>query len=102
MHPNRDLEEKLKAEWPGILRWMIEGCLDWQANGLVRPASVSAATDTYFSDQDLFGQWLDEMCDAEVGNTYKTEKSTDLFVSWKDFAQRAGDEHAPQLVNDKG
>ena len=29
--------EKLKAEWPGILRWMIEGCLDWQANGLVRP-----------------------------------------------------------------
>jgi len=24
----------------GILRWAIEGCLDWQANGLVRPDSV--------------------------------------------------------------
>ena len=23
-----ELAEKLKAEWPGILRWMIEGCLD--------------------------------------------------------------------------
>ncbi|MFL5150930.1 MAG: phage/plasmid primase, P4 family, partial [Microvirga sp.] len=22
-----DLTEKLKAEWPGILAWMIEGCL---------------------------------------------------------------------------
>ena len=35
--PTAQLEEKLKAEWPGILRWMIEGCLDWQTNGLVRP-----------------------------------------------------------------
>ena len=33
------LEDKLRAEWPGILRWMIEGCLDWQRNGLLRPAS---------------------------------------------------------------
>src|SRR5262249_10483492 len=24
------LSEKLKAEWPGILRWMIDGCLMWQ------------------------------------------------------------------------
>ena len=35
--PDRELEVKLRAEWPAILRWMIEGCLDWQSNGLVRP-----------------------------------------------------------------
>ena len=23
-------------EAPGILKWMIEGCLDWQAGGLIR------------------------------------------------------------------
>ena len=39
--PDRQLEEKLKEELPGILRWMINGCLDWQTNGLVRPASVT-------------------------------------------------------------
>ena len=44
---------------------MIDGCLDWQANGLIRPASVSAATDEYFEEQDLFGQWLEEECDVE-------------------------------------
>ena len=60
--PDRQLEEKLKAEWPGILRWMIEGCLDWQANGLVRPAIVAEATAEYFDDQDTFGQWLEECC----------------------------------------
>ena len=34
---DRTLERKLEAEWPAILRWMIDGCLDWQRNGLIRP-----------------------------------------------------------------
>jgi len=53
--------------------------LDWQANGLHRPEVVRAATDAYFADQDLFGQWLDEVCDAEPGNTYKWETTAKLF-----------------------
>jgi putative DNA primase/helicase len=32
-----DLAEKLKDEWPGILAWLIEGCLEWQTEGLRRP-----------------------------------------------------------------
>ena len=57
-----DLEEKLKQEWPAILRWMIDGCLDWRDNGLVRPASVREATDDYFASQDILGQFLAEEC----------------------------------------
>ena len=68
---DRQLPEKLREEWPGILRWMIEGCLDWQENGLVRPDSVIRATESYFEDQDLLSQWLAEECDAEPGNNYK-------------------------------
>jgi putative DNA primase/helicase len=30
------LREKLRREWPGILAWMIEGCLEWQRTGLGR------------------------------------------------------------------
>ena len=45
---------------------MIEGCLDWQANGLLKPASVLAATEEYFSDQDLFAHWLAEECDLRA------------------------------------
>ena len=58
---------------------MIEGCLDWQENGLVRPASVIAATESYFEDQDLMSQWLAEECDAEPGNRYKWEATAKLF-----------------------
>jgi putative DNA primase/helicase len=91
--PDRQLEQKLMAEAPGILQWMVEGCLDWQKNGLVKPPSVIAATQEYFSDQDLLEQWLEEECRCEKDNTYLYASSTALFTSWKEFAMRAG--HPP-------
>ena len=89
--PDQHLEERLKAEWSGILRWMMDGCLDWRENGLLRPQSVTDATESYLSDQDLFGQWIEECCDCDRGNSYKWETTTVLFNSWKEFAQRAGE-----------
>ena len=37
------LDAKLESEWPGILSWMIQGCLEWQAKGLVPPRAVTEA-----------------------------------------------------------
>lgn len=81
------LSEKLRAEYPAILRWMIDGCLDWQENGLQRPACVQEATENYFADQDLISQWIDECC--KVDPIFKG-KSSELFASWKEFAERNG------------
>ena len=89
--PDRDLELKLREEAPAILRWMIEGCLLWQKNGLVRPESVVAATSAYFEAQDLFGQWLEDHCDVDPDNPHKTGTSAELFASWHDYAQKAGE-----------
>jgi putative DNA primase/helicase len=89
--PDPDLEAKLRGEWPAILRWMIEGCLDWQANRLVRPPIVRQATETYFSDQDVFSQWLADQCDVEPANTWKSETSANLFADWQGYAERAGE-----------
>ena len=57
--PDLKLEEKLKDEWPGILRWMIDGCADWQANSLVRPSSVKKATGEYFADAGAYQSLAD-------------------------------------------
>jgi putative DNA primase/helicase len=56
------LGEKLKAEWPGILAWMIEGCIAWQEIGLAPPKAVSDATDDYLTAEDTIGTWLTERC----------------------------------------
>jgi putative DNA primase/helicase len=92
--PDRQLEEKLKAEWPDILRWMIDGCLDWQTNGLTYPQSVAEATDVYFSEQDTFGHWLEEECECEPSNpkTFKKAGQSLLFTSWRVFAMNAGED----------
>jgi putative DNA primase/helicase len=38
------LPAKLNAELPGILAWMIDGCLDWQERGLAPPEIVTEAS----------------------------------------------------------
>jgi putative DNA primase/helicase len=54
-----DLTEKLKAEWSGILQWMVDGAGEWQAEGLRPPKAVpspicahSAASTTTASRND--------------------------------------------------
>src|SRR4051794_373979 len=56
------LPEKLKAEWPGILAWAIQGCLDWQKEGLSPPLAVLEATEEYLVSEDALGTWLAECC----------------------------------------
>lgn len=89
--PDPTLEEQLRAEWPGILRWMIDGCLDWQRNGLCKPTSVLVATQDYFADQDVFGQFLEERCDVEHDNENKFEGKVILFNAWSDYAKAVGE-----------
>lgn len=91
--PDAQLESKLREEWPQILAWMIAGCLDWQAKGLRRPDAVAGATERYFADQDMFGQWLDEQCECAPD---KWELPTPLFRAWCDFARDAGEQAGSQ------
>jgi putative DNA primase/helicase len=89
--PDTDLEQKLMAEAAGILRWMIEGCLDWQKNGLVRPSTVLDATNRYFEEQDLLSQWIADECDLEPGNKYKTAPVGTLFGAWSEYCRSSGE-----------
>jgi putative DNA primase/helicase len=86
------LKEKLEAEFPAILRWMMGGCLDWQKNGLIRPSCVAKATEEYFRSQDLFGQWIEECCEVEPENDMIWDKAADLFQSWEDFCKLHGED----------
>lgn len=86
--PDRDLEMKLRREWPQILAWAIAGCVEWQNSGLARPAAVADATEIYFTDQDVFGQWLADRCECE---TSAWELPDQLYKSWCEYAREAGE-----------
>ena len=83
-----DLPTKLKAEWPAILRWMLEGYAEWQRIGLAAPAVVAEATEEYFDDQDTIKQWLEDC--TEDGGPFGFTKSGQLFASWKQWCDRHG------------
>jgi putative DNA primase/helicase len=87
---NPDLPDELKDEWPAILRWAVDGCLEWQRIGLAPPAAVTLATNEYFAEQDTFSMWLDEACDIRIGDGDVTERSADLYESWAAYSTKSG------------
>jgi P4 family phage/plasmid primase-like protien len=93
-NPDSQLEEKLQPEHGRILQWAIEGCLDWQLlGGLACPDAVIKATEEYFQEQDLFGQWLEQACTQSAG---RRESSKALYEDWAAFARHAGDDPGSQ------
>lgn len=85
---DQDLPEKLKAEFPAILAWAIEGCLLWQRDGLAPPPIVKAATEEYFSDEDALGRWLREHTELDPNATATTQA---LFNSWREWTNKTGE-----------
>jgi putative DNA primase/helicase len=84
------LPEKLKAEAPGILRWLVEGCLAWQRDGLRPPASVVAATGAYQHEMDALGGWIDEHC---IESFDAWAWSDDLYADYMKWCETAGERH---------
>ena len=92
------LEEALAAEAPGILSWLVRGCLLWQAEGLCTPDSVVAATDAYRATSDVLGDFIREACEledsAQVG-------AADLFQHYIVWAMKSGLSERERLTSTK-
>jgi putative DNA primase/helicase len=79
---------KLQKEYPGILSWLVRGCLLWQADGLVPPSRVTAATNSTQAEMDPLGGFLSESCvifpSAEVS-------AKELYAAYSGWAERSGE-----------
>lgn len=87
--PDRDLKKKLEVEYPAILRWMIEGCMVWRKQGLGTAAAITAATSSYFEQQDAFRRWIDEMC---ILHATLSLKPGILLTNFNNWAKANGEE----------
>jgi putative DNA primase/helicase len=81
------LRDKLKVEWPGILLWMIEGCMKWQTIGLAPPEAVRAATDDYLESEDSVAAWIEECCEPD---SQARELISNLYANWRAYADKNG------------
>ena len=78
-----ELPQKLKDEWPNILRWMINGAVKWQERGLDVPTSVQSASDEYLESEDVLGEFISEHLDTTDMGSVKTSDLFDRFTAWQ-------------------
>ena len=71
---DKELGDKLAAEAEGILAWLVEGCLEWQDDGLGSCDAVDQATASYRTENDIIGRFVDDMCELGDGDEYRVER----------------------------
>lgn len=78
-------EKYLMPELPGILRWAVHGCLDWQSAGvLFTPESVKRATSGFREEMDLLGNFLSECCKTGDFCSIKASVIYDCYKKWSE------------------
>jgi putative DNA primase/helicase len=84
---DRTLKERLRAEYPGILAWAVEGCLEWQKNGIATPADVRAATAEYLREMDDAQIFIDDCLTLDPA---ALTSSTRMYDAWQPWCERSG------------
>ena len=79
---DRQLPVRLAGELPGILRWAVEGCLDWQRAGLKTPDAVTAATSGYRDEMDVVGDFIAECCVVDPAATVPSATLYSAYEVW--------------------
>jgi putative DNA primase/helicase len=84
----KDMPERLRAEFPGILAWCVRGCLEWQKDGLDEPKGVRNATGDYRKEQDRLGAFLEE---NTIGDVNGKVQAGELYTRYKNWAERSNE-----------
>jgi len=91
---DKNLQEALLDEAPGILAWTVHGCLEWQKRGLDPPESVRIATEEYRRESDPLGEFL--ACKCTLGEEYSV-KAAKFYKVYKDWAEEQGARRDEQM-----
>ena len=97
---DRDLPAKLRAELPGILRWIVEGAVLYYREGLGDPPDVSVATEQYRQDSDRLKEFFADRCFvAPIGDasSWKREgcwvPATAFYTAYTSWAETTGEKY---------
>jgi putative DNA primase/helicase len=82
------LQDKLRAEFEGILAWGVEGARRWHSKRLGRPSEVEAAAEAWRAENDTVGRFIDERC--VIGSVF-TAKGRMIYDDYQVWIKRSGE-----------
>ena len=88
LQADRGLKAALEAERSSILRWLVDGCLEWQRVGLGEPAQVHSATAQYRATEDVLAAFFADSC---VVGPLQRVRAIDLYASYQRWCDANGE-----------
>lgn len=89
-----ELPKKLKKEAPGILAWLVEGCLLYQKMGLAPPPIVKEAVAEYRRDEDILSEFIDQCC--VIGEPDLKCRASDIYNEFEAWWEKNVSKNAPK------
>lgn len=85
---DKTLSKRLKGMREAILAWAVEGCLQWQSDGLGMSQAMRDATAEYKSESDVIGRFVHECC---LRNEHMKVRGSALNEALGKFCEETGD-----------
>ena len=79
---DKKLEYKLKAEYTGILNWIVQGAIMWQQEGLEDPKAVRRVIENYRAEMDPLDAFLEERCTTGQNYSIKARNMYNAYHEW--------------------
>ena len=87
------LPTTLRSEYPGILAWLVRGCLEYRQRGLDPPVCVRAAVEEYREDSDPADRFFKEECAQGAGLCVT---AGELYAAYSTWSEHAGELALPK------
>ena len=81
-HPDKKLAEKLLAEKSGILNLILDALAEYEANGLMIPASVEERTQAFLERSNLLRGFFDDELEYVDGATLPARRTYHRYTGW--------------------
>lgn len=80
---DKNLTHKLKAEMTAIFKWILDGCMLWQQEGLTMPRAVLDSVREYRREMDVISAFVSDECQSGGCIAAKT-----LYAAYCKWAER--------------
>lgn len=81
-----ELIDRLLEELPGVLNWVIQGCMQWREIGLEPPAGIRSTTKGFQEEAKLIAKFLGDKTESTRSEKDRVG-ATELFESFQDWCR---------------